>query len=256
MSRLSKRNLRIDTALNTAVLSVNTFSEGRLPSFFRKSFRRIRKMKIENVVLDLRQNSGGSVLASTKLTQYLVDKPFKVADTVAAINRRLTYRQHIQPWFLYWLSMHLTGKKMNDGRIHFRYFERHHYKPKRRNHFDGNIYVVAGGYTFSAATLVTGFLKGQQNVTVVGEETGGGAYGNSAMHLPVIILPATRLRVSLPLYRIVLNSDLPKNGRGIFPDVEVPPSSTAIQKGVDAKMEKVRELIQGSSKANEILRSP
>jgi C-terminal processing protease CtpA/Prc/predicted small lipoprotein YifL len=243
LNTLSKRNMVIDTALHTAILSVNTFSEGHLQGFYKRSFREIRKNGLQNVVIDLRQNSGGSVLLSTKLTQYLVDKKFRIADTVAANTRSFPYKRYIKPWIIYWLSMHVTGRRLGDDRIHFRYFEKHYFKPKNKNHFDGQVYIITGGYTFSAATLVTGALKGQQNVTIVGEETGGGAYGNSAMHLPMVVLPNSGLRITLPLYRIVLNSKLPKNGRGILPDVEVRPSSNYIRQGIDPKMEKVRELI-------------
>jgi hypothetical protein len=244
---LSKRNLTIDTALSTAYLSVNTFNEGKLKGFFRRSFKKIKEEGLKNLVVDLRQNSGGNILWSTTLCEYLVNKPFTVADTVAANTRSFPYKKYIRPWFVYWLSMHLTGKRNEDGRIHFRYFERHEFKPKKKNHFDGDIYLVTGGYTFSAAALVTGTLKGQPNVTVVGEETGGGAYGNSAMHLPTITLPNSGVRVTLPLYRLVINSKLPKNGRGIFPDVEVLPSSDNIRRGIDGKLEKVKQLITGKA---------
>jgi hypothetical protein len=239
-----ERNITIDTSSSTAVLSVNTFSEGKLKKFFRRSFRNIKDQGINNIVLDLRQNSGGNILSSTRLCEYLVNKPFRVADTVAAYTRSLPYKKYIRPWFVYWLSMHLTGRQYNDGRIHFKYFERHKFQPKKNNHFNGNIYLVTGGYTFSAAALVTSTLKGQPNVTVVGEETGGGAYGNTAMHLPTIILPHTGIRVTLPLYRMVPDATRPKNGRGIFPDIEVKPSSYYIRNGVDGKLEKVKELIK------------
>lgn len=243
----SNRNMFTDTALSTAILSVNTFSKGKLKRFFRRSFREMEKRDIKNLVLDLRQNSGGNILLSTKLCQYLVDKPFRVADTVAALTRSFPYKKYIRPWFVYWISMHITGRRYNDGRIHFKYFEKHNFKPKNQHHFDGDIYLVTGGYTFSAAALATSTLKQQKNVTVVGEETGGGAYGNSAMHLPTIVLPNTGIRVTLPLYRLVLDANRPKNGRGVLPDVEVKPSSHYIRKGVDAKLEKVRELIMAKN---------
>jgi len=241
---LNNRNLQIDSTLKTAFISVNTFSEGKLIRFFKRSFKKIRSEKIENVVLDLRLNSGGSVLSCTKLSQYLVDKPFHVADTVAAFTREFPYKQNIKPWFVYWLSMHFSGRKYDDGRIHFRYFEHHYFKPKKTNHFNGDIYLLTGGYTFSAATLVADNLKGQKNVTIVGEETGGGAYGNSAMFLTTIVLPNTGLRITLPLYRMVLNAKHPKDGRGVLPDVEVNPSSAYIKMAIDPKLEKVKELIK------------
>jgi hypothetical protein len=242
---LSLRSMTLDTPRNAAFMRISTFSDGTLNTFYRKSFKKLRKDGIKNVVIDLRENSGGNVMSSTKLTQYLIDKPFNIADTVAAISRSFQHKKYIKPWFMYWLSMHLTGRKLSDDRIHFRFFEKHMFKPKSKDHFDGQIYLLTGGYTFSAATLITGALKGQKNVTVVGEETGGGSYGNSAMHLPVITLPASKVRVVLPLYRLVIDKDKPKTGRGIFPDVEVKPTSSAIRNGVDAKLEKVKELISG-----------
>jgi C-terminal processing protease CtpA/Prc len=147
--------------------------------------------------------------------------------------------------------MHVTGRRYEDGRIHFKYFENRQFKPKQKRHFDGNIYLMTSGYTFSAATLVTGKLKGQSNVTIIGEETGGGAYGNSAMFLTTIVLPNTALRITLPLYRMVLNAKLPKDGRGVLPDVEIRSTSTSIKSGIDVKLEKVKELlIQKSAMAN------
>ncbi|MEJ7681550.1 MAG: S41 family peptidase [Segetibacter sp.] len=61
----SDRNMFTDTALSTAILSVNTFSEGKLKRFFRRSFREMETRNIKNLVLDLRQNSGGNILYST-----------------------------------------------------------------------------------------------------------------------------------------------------------------------------------------------
>lgn len=241
---LGSRNMEIDSLSNTAIISVNTFSEGKLIRFFHHAFKEIKQQNIDNVVLDLRLNTGGTVMACTRLSQYLINKPFNVADTVAAINRSFPYKKYIKPWFIYWLSMHISGRRLKDGRIHFRYFEKHQFKPKKKNHFDGNIYILTGGYTFSAATLVASNLKGQSNVTIAGEETGGGGYGNSAMLLTKIVLPNTRLRITLPLFRMVLDSTRIKNGRGIFPDVEVKPASDYIKKGIDAKFEKVMELIR------------
>lgn len=245
---LSNRNLRIDSALNTAFMSLNTFSNGRLNRFFKKSFKTIKHRNIKNLVVDLRLNSGGSVLASTKFIRYLAQKPFLVADTVVAIARKFPFRQYIKPWFVYWLSMHISGRRYRDGKIHFRYFEKHLFKPDIKNHFDGNIYMVTGGYTFSAGSMVVSKLKGQSNVTIVGEETGGGAYGNSAMFLPVIELPNTKLRVTLPLYRMVFDRTLPKNGRGVMPDIEIRPTSNDIEAGVDAKISKVIDLINSRTK--------
>ncbi len=247
--RLSQRSITIDTPLNTAYIRVATFSSGKLKRFFRKSFKTIHQQGITNVVFDLRENGGGNIMSSTRLSQYLAQKPFKLADTVAAISRRFKYGQYIRPSLAYKISMFFTSnRKRADGRYHFAYFENHTFKPKKKFHFDGDVYLIQGGYSFSATTLFINSIKGQSNVTVLGEETGGGSYGNSAVHLPQIILPNTKIRIVLPVYRLVMDASQPKNGRGIIPDVEIKPSSAAIRDGVDLKIAAVKEMIRKKKK--------
>ena len=67
------------------------------------------------------------------------------------------------------------------------------------------------------------------------------------MHIPTIRLPYSGLQVSLPMYRLVIDSSHPK-GHGIVPDLEVKPSSGAIRKGIDPKIEDIRALIQRKSR--------
>jgi hypothetical protein len=240
---LSYRSLLIDTSMNTAFIKLATFSKGNLRCFYRNTFSELKEKHIKNIVIDLRENGGGSVASSILLLQYLKDSAFKIADTVAAVSRKFEYGNHIKNWFIYWLMMHIAATKKSDGLIHNRFYETHYYEPKTSHHFDGNIYIIQGGYTFSAATILSSFLKGQNNVTIVGEESGGGFYGNTAMHIPNIILPNIKLQVRLPMFRYVMDTIRPK-GRGVMPDIEIYPSSAAIKNGVDLKMEAVRKLIK------------
>ncbi len=240
---LTKRSLNIDNATQTAYLRVATFSNGKLRSFFRRSLKTIHHQSIKNVIIDLRENTGGKLNSSTLLTKYFTNKPFKTGDTIAAITKRIYYKKYMPQAYPFWFAMQTFSGKKEDGRYHKRKEETHYYKPKQTNHFEGNIYLLQGGYTFSAATLFVTNLKGQKNVTVVGEETGGGYYGNTALFLPTIVLPNSKLRVVLPLARLVVDSTRLKNGHGIMPDVFIPPLSTAIKNGVDFKMTVVNEMI-------------
>ena len=133
--------------------------------------------------------------------------------------------------------------KKTDGKYHFGLFEGKYFKPRSTNHFNGDVYVMTGGNTFSAASLFTKALKGQENVTVVGEETGGGGYGNTAWLIPDVTLPHTKVRFRLPLFRLVIDSTAEK-GRGIMPDIESKPTVEAIRKNADYKVDKVMELIR------------
>ena len=244
MILLSKRRLELDSANDLAYMRLSTFSGGRLRSFFRQGFRELEENKISNLVIDLRENSGGNINMSTLLTRYLKDKPFHTADTVVAVKRPFSNTQYITPSFPYQLAMRFATVKKDDGRYHFRQLEKHAFKPFKNHHYNYPVYIIQGGYTFSAAAMFVLQLKGQENVTIVGEQTGGGNYGTSAVHLPDIILPNSKVRVVLPLYRLVFNSTQAKNGQGIMPDILVPPSSVDIKNGIDPKLQKVKELIE------------
>lgn len=248
LRRENIRRLRIDTAASIAYMDITSFSGGKQKKFYRKSFRTLNRMGIKHLVIDVRNNGGGLIGNAISLARFTAGKKFKVADTVAAVRKFSRFNRYIHLRFWYGLSMIPATRKHNDGRYHFGWWERHYYKPRSSNHFNGQVYCITGGYSFSATTLFLNAVRGQDNVQLVGEETGGGEYGNSAVFLPEIKLPYSKFRVRLPVFRLVVDKNLPKSGRGIMPDIHVPPSIDAIKKQQDNKMEKVKELI----KANDI----
>jgi hypothetical protein len=245
--RRARRNaalsLTINDSTSSAFMHLAGFSMSGLQRFMRRSFRQLEENKIQDLVIDVRDNGGGHLNNSIRLTRYLAKHPFKVADTVAAINRNFTYGKYIQQSFWFWFPLNFNTIKMADGKYHYHRFETKEHQPFKNHHFDGNIFLLQGPSTFSAASVFTASLKGQENVQLVGEETGGGFYGNSAIHLLTMVLPNTKIQITLPLFRVVLDKDRPK-GRGVMPDVLVRPNSFAIQQGVDLKMKWVKEKIK------------
>jgi Peptidase family S41 len=240
------RSLAVDTANNTAIITLNTFSTGRLRKFFRQTFRYIRKAGINNIVLDIRSNGGGKINLSTLLTKYVTRIPFKVADSAYAVSRTLyPYTRYIKGKFFNNIALPFLTHKMADSNYHFGIWERKTYEPKDRNHFNGDLYVLINGQTFSAATLFSSAVKGQPGITLVGEEAGGGWYGNNGIMIPDITLPNTHIRVRLPLFRLVQYKHVPKDGRGVMPDIYIGTSYEALLKGYDKKMQVVMEMIKG-----------
>jgi len=240
----SSKSLQVDTTLHSGYMILNTFASGNgIRKFLKRSFKSINRLKLQHLVVDVRSNGGGDAGISTMLTRYLSDHSFILADSLYAIKRSSRYHSHIHLQPLYWLMTALVTKKHSDGKFHFGYFERHRFKPKQKHHFDGNVYILTGGNSFSATTLFIQELKGQKNVKVIGEETGGGGYGNSAWIIPELTLPYTRLRVGIPKLRFVMRRDLVKEARGVMPDINVAPTAEDIKNGTDVKVEAVRQMV-------------
>jgi Peptidase family S41 len=246
------RSLEIDSSINTGVITLNTFTRGngaKLRSFFRKTFKQFRKDSIHNCILDLRFNGGGDINMYVLLTKYLRNTPFKVSDSAYAIAGSLKpYSKYISQSFFDDLGLFFLTKKEKDGNHHFWYWEKKTFYPKKKNHFDGTLYVLINGPTFSASTLFCNAVKGQSNVTLVGEEAGGGWYGNNGIMIPDIVLPNTGLRVRLPLFRMVQYKHVVKDGKGVEPDIAIPPTIEGVQKKIDRKMVIVKQMIRNASK--------
>jgi hypothetical protein len=245
------RSLKIDS--NMALITLNSFAGGsHLKSFFRYSFNSIRKKEIKNLVIDLRANGGGDISNYAALAKYIRNNSFKVADTAVAIAKSFgPYTKYIKSGFFNNLGLLLFTRKGNDGRYHFGYWERHIIKPKQKNHFSGNVYVLTNGLTFSASSLFCNAVKGESNVTLVGENTGGGWHGNSGIMIPDITLPNTKLRVRLPMFRLVQYQHVPKTGTGVVPDIYLGPTVETLRKDIDRKMEFVKQLIKEKNQGSD-----
>lgn len=238
----------IDSSGVFALMELNNFSHNKVPQLIRSGFKKTKTAGIQSLVLDLRSNGGGKINNSTLLTRYVIKKPFRVADSVWAKDLKPAYPQHTQMAWVYQYFRWAFAKKQSDGLWHNAQSERKMYKPKKNNHFDGTLYVLTGGATFSASSLFLSKIYRQPNVVIVGEETGGGARGNTAVFIPKITLPNTGVQLRLPLFRLISDVNIPENGRGIQPNVQVIPDSWQIANGMDKKMEKVKSLIAASTR--------
>jgi hypothetical protein len=240
------RSFRIDTAHNAGIMSVNTFEDGyHLNKFYRRSFKTMRKNNINNLVVDIRSNGGGKVNHFTALARYMKKTPFKVADTAFTLHKGFgKYHKYFQGNFINGIALTLFTTRKKDGLYHFNYWENHRFKPRKKNFYAGNVYMLINGPTFSAGTLFAHAMKGQDNVILLGEEAGGGNYGNNGLIIPNIVLPNTGMRVRMPLFRIVQHNPGPKDGRGVMPDIYVPPTSTAVRNLVDRKMQVTLDMMK------------
>lgn len=104
---------------------------------------------IENVVIDLSNNTGGEVDAAIFLMSWLLgDAPFSVKDTFTGALSTSTYRADVN-----------LDRKFNSGDVLD----------------DKNIYVLISPVSFSCGNLVPAALKASDKVTILGRTSGGGS---------------------------------------------------------------------------------
>lgn len=231
-----------DAAKPLAVIDIDGFSGKHWNRFFRRSFKDIRQKGITNLVIDLRDNGGGKISNGLCMMSYLIPKtvnvPFDRKPNLIPFNFRLKMDpgSRVTP-LLFTLFMPETIRK---GRLRHFFFG----FPKHRNAYNGQLYVLINGKSFSMSCVAAAYLKDKTNAVLVGEETGGNVAGSNAIINGTLVLPNSHIRVFVPVYHIYHDVKLPKNAHGIMPDYPTEYRKEDILKGLDVDLEKVKSLIK------------
>ncbi len=241
-----KRTLTFSTKDSSlAILDINTFSDDSYRSFYKKAFKKIAEKGSKNLVIDVRNNGGGASAASTKLMSYLLDSNFVVYDTVySPLTKKPSFNKYYTWKFVRFISRTFFSIKLPNGGM-LQGTSGDVEKPTKKYHFDGNTYILTNGGSFSAASIFPSIAQlNDKTVKVIGRETGGGRHGCNAFISPYVVLPNTKTRVRLPMYKLLLHVPGKDIGRGVMPDYPVDYTFKAAMAGQDLDMEKVYELIK------------
>ncbi|EAY27138.1 S41 family peptidase [Microscilla marina] len=230
-------------SLSTAVMKITSFypteiKEGgqRFSRYLRRSFKKIHRHKIQNLVIDLRNNAGGEMLYANGLFAYLYGEPYMFLDRIeVATNKPLDFLKYTN-WdkidihdtkYLEEQAQDSTIKK--DGvnyvvKTNYYDFLEIQY-PRRKRVFKGNVYVLMNRKSYSATCLFASLLYSTERATFIGEEAGGGAQGLNGGTFLDVTLPHTYLNLVVPLEKWVkIPQNYPHLNRGIIPHYVVQPS--------------------------------
>jgi hypothetical protein len=240
--RAKLRYRYMDDEKKTMHLNIQAFSHRKYTKAYRKIFRQLKKNKTENLVIDLRYNGGGSLSNSQLLLKYLLNEPVK--QTSYTTIKKYPLRKYTRGNIVFritrgFFKIYGTTRKCGDTS-----FYTIKIKPKKKWHYDKNIYVLTNGGSFSASCLVGAYLKETHRAVFVGRETGGTIEGCNAVITPYYKLPNTKTKVRVPTFRLLHDVYTKGNtGRGIIPDYETNYTFKDIFMKKDLEMEKVMELI-------------
>ncbi|MBY0245347.1 MAG: hypothetical protein K2Q03_07850 [Sphingobacteriaceae bacterium] len=236
---------------STALLKIKSFSfpKANFKRFYDESFSAIKKGKTKNLIIDLRDNTGGYSYAVVDLFSYLVDKEFIFYKKSEVNNKFNSYweggygkSRYLMGFKLFILSSKLLKKENEKYKVQS-YGNK--LKKTNSNHYDGKIFVLINGGTFSASSLLSSNLKQLNRATFVGEETGGAFNGCVAsFSMPGIFMPKSLVYLKMALYPYIPNVQIDTIGRGIFPDVEITPTIEDVLAGKDKELEWVLKNIK------------
>ncbi|MFN4144602.1 MAG: S41 family peptidase [Runella sp.] len=245
-----RRSLIISEKDSTvAILDINTFGRYTYQSFNRQAFRFLKNNNIQHLIIDLRSNGGGRSDASTDLMRYLLKERFVVYDTIDSKKGKPSFNRYYGNKFFRFVSRNVFSKKLPSGHLRHRAAGRV-IRPNKRLQFGGKVYLLTNGGAFSAAAIFASMVRQYNpNATVIGRETGGGRHGCNAFISPYLQLPHTKVKVRIPMYKIVLHVPGNDQGRGVMPDYPVEHTFDDVRKNRDADVEKAYELIKTNSVA-------
>ncbi len=202
---------------NYAYLQISSFyPEGEYGlydyfDFYEAFFEEVANQEIQNIILDLRGNSGGDPRTASRLFSYLAKES--------------------QPYFSASSPNYYTGLKSD--------------VPLTEPHFDGNLYTVINGECFSTTGHFLALLEYQDIGGFIGEESGASFRCSDTSGDYILFNTGFRLHSSNVIWEVAVSGL--ELGRGIMPDYEVSLSLDDIINNEDSILNYVINLITESN---------
>ncbi|MES2829793.1 MAG: S41 family peptidase [Bacteroidota bacterium] len=196
---------RLATDSSVAYLKVRTFMNGANYVGYHGIFEDIEKRKLNTLILDLRGNTGGESDWAASIFSHLIDTPtyfFKPPEVIRK-QEQLQGRSNIRDW--------LKAASKSKWPIVTPYTTK----------FKGKVYVLINGGSFSAASLLAANMRSLNNVTFVGEETGGSKNILTAGVIKNRTLPNSKLLLTWGIVPAFYGDITTVDGRGVMPDVSI-----------------------------------
>jgi hypothetical protein len=238
-----------------AYLRIDTFVNYRNPvdatAFLGGFFKTAKAQHADNLILDLRENGGGSEDVSIALGRYLIPQRFTWSKPV--LLKAIRYGDlpaHIESWgdrtALFEPPLE-NFRKTPDG-----WWERSAHSGDEddesvlpqdpvADRFTGQVTILIGPRNGSGATRTIAQLKEKIGARLVGEDSSGSAEGPTAGHIFLLSLPNSGVKIRIPnawnrtdIAHFIL-------GRGVPVDEQVTPTLADFDQDIDRTLDVVKD---------------
>jgi hypothetical protein len=213
-------SLILKKELKTAIIDFRYFNdEVKFQIFIDSTFNLIEKEKIENLIIDIRENGGGNSVVGDQLFKYISKRKFTQFGKTT-----IKYSQLQKDFYKVKCEEDSTMcetynylKKQENGKTEV--LENENLIIPNTNQFRGKIYLLTSLKTFSSASTFAQCFKHYKMGTIIGEETGGWivAYGDKI----TATLPVTKLQISISQKKFYTVGSSDKDFHGIIPDIKI-----------------------------------
>ena len=251
----------------TGILTINSFSIGGneksvehkiYKKFLDSVFVEIKKNKIKSLIVDVRNNGGGTDPNDVITYSYLTSRNFQESKQVWVSFKKIPFIKYFNsniPKILRPLGVSKYNKlfqKRFPIEKNGKYFIRNgtnelKVRTPNENAFNGHVYLLISPRVASAGSLFAALVVGNENTITIGEETMGGYYGHNGHTSFEYVLPKSKIVTMFSIDNI--KQDVPKKenqfyNRGIIPDHNVPQTFNDFLNNTDNQLNYTFELIK------------
>lgn len=222
----------------------NKQKQNAYENFCYNSFELLKnKKEIQSLIIDLRENRGGSLYNCFLLYSFLADNPFNEYEQAICKIKTIPYEDYLEKDFISYKKddINKTIEKEFTARLNNEFFTIpdtliEKWKPNKI-HFNGNVYIISNSSVVSAASYFAVMIKNAGRGKIIGEETEGGAYSGNGFSTLKYELPNSKINFSFPYAHFIYTYKEEKNtGHGLMPNYNVPDSYWSFKNNEDRQV--------------------
>lgn len=234
----SMRNFKFFAVANkkVAYMKIRGFTKWDYKDFYDDVFKQIDSVKVDNLIIDLRDNLGGRLSEIDYIYSYLTNKEYtfikpakmtKANSWMYPIYHSGSVLSKLLKYSLFPVAktIQLLKVKKIDGKPHFKFKSAKLQKPKKEHVYNGKIYVLINPMSFSASSLLSNKLKATKRAYFVGDETGGAYNSTVAGMFANIILPNSKENLRVGVMVLETAHKTAPDGYGVKPDKYIKPTT-------------------------------